>query len=273
MWIARARPLLGTVVSIQAHTEALDGARVEQAISQAFAVIAHIGHVMSAHHDDSDLARMARAHPHEVLTLDTHTVDVIRAAQHWWQLSNGAFNPCHAAHMLSRGGLRPGIVGEAMGSLSDITIGPAAQVQLALPVKLDFGGIAKGYAVDQAIEVLAAHGIRHALVNAGGDLRAIGERHWPIDVRHANVTLMDGRLTQKTRLYQQALATSVAGELNPEFVFSRSHKKPRWRSVTVQASTCMTADVLTKWAMQASLLCPGLRATLRQNHARMWRTQ
>ena len=265
--------MLGTVVSIQAHTEALDGAPLEQAISQAFAVIAHLGRVMSAHHVDSDLGRMARAHPHEVLTLDTHTVNVIRAAQHWWQLSGGAFNPCRAARMLSSAGIRPGIAGEAIGSLSDIAIGSATQVQLAHSVKLDFGGIAKGYAVDQAIEVLAAYGIRHALVNAGGDLRAIGERHWPIDVRHANVTLMDGRLTQKTRLCQQALATSVAGELNSEFVFARSHKKSAWRSVTVQASTCMTADVLTKWAMQASLLCPNLRTALRQNHARMWRSQ
>jgi thiamine biosynthesis lipoprotein len=272
MWIARARPLLGTVVSIQAHAEALDGASVEQAISQAFAVVAHIGRVMSAHDGDSDLGRMSRAIQGEVLTLDAHTVHVIRAAQHAWQLSRGAFNPCRAAHLLSRAGLRPGIAGDATGSLSDIAMGSATQVQLAHPIKLDFGGIAKGYAVDQAIEVLAAYGVRHALVNAGGDLRAIGERHWPIDVRHANITLMDGRLTQKTRLHQQALATSVAGELNPEFVFARSHKKSAWRSVTVQASTCMTADVLTKWAMQASFLCPDLRAALRQNHARMWRT-
>jgi len=43
-------------------------------------------------------------------------------------------------------------------------------------VWLDFGGIAKGYAVDRAIEVLRRHGIDNAIVNAGGDLRSIGRK-------------------------------------------------------------------------------------------------
>ena len=53
-------------------------------------------------------------------------------------------------------------------------------------VQLDFGGIAKGYAIDQAISILRAHGIDNAIVNAGGDLRAIGshgDRPWRIAVR------------------------------------------------------------------------------------------
>jgi thiamine biosynthesis lipoprotein ApbE len=61
--------------------------------------------------------------------------------------------------------------------------------------------------------------------------------------------------------------------LNPEFVGSRAHQKLPWQSVTVQADTCMTADVLTKWAMQASLLCPELKRVLRQHHGRMWRSR
>jgi hypothetical protein len=69
------------------------------------------------------------------------------------------------------------------------------------------------------------------------------------------------------------LATSVSGPLNPEFVASRAHQKLPWQSVTVQADTCMTADVLTKWAMQASLLCPELKRVLRQHHGRMWRSR
>lgn len=52
-------------------------------------------------------------------------------------------------------------------------------------VQLDLGGIAKGEAVDRAIELLRRHGIRHALVNAGGDVRALGahrERPWRIGI-------------------------------------------------------------------------------------------
>ncbi|MFC1719988.1 FAD:protein FMN transferase [Pseudomonadota bacterium] len=53
-------------------------------------------------------------------------------------------------------------------------------------VQLDFGGIAKGYAVDLAIRHLQAMGISNAIVNAGGDLRAVGshgDRPWRVAVR------------------------------------------------------------------------------------------
>ena len=53
-------------------------------------------------------------------------------------------------------------------------------------VQLDFGGIAKGYAVDLTIRRLRELGITNAIVNAGGDLRAIGnhgDRPWRVAVR------------------------------------------------------------------------------------------
>ncbi|HEC19201.1 MAG TPA: FAD:protein FMN transferase [Gammaproteobacteria bacterium] len=62
------------------------------------------------------------------------------------------------------------------------------QIQAQNPaLKLDFGAFAKGYAVDRAIEVLRELGINNAVVNAGGDLRAIGrhgERPWRVGIRH-----------------------------------------------------------------------------------------
>lgn len=54
-------------------------------------------------------------------------------------------------------------------------------------VQLDFGAFAKGYAIDLAIERLRALGISNAIVNGGGDLRAIGrhgERPWRVGIRH-----------------------------------------------------------------------------------------
>ena len=53
-------------------------------------------------------------------------------------------------------------------------------------VQLDFGGIAKGYAIDIACEKLKAFGVKNAIVNAGGDLKAMGDhgtRPWRIAVR------------------------------------------------------------------------------------------
>ncbi|MDQ7050538.1 MAG: FAD:protein FMN transferase [Enterobacterales bacterium] len=54
-------------------------------------------------------------------------------------------------------------------------------------IKIDFGGIAKGYAVDQCIDILKANGIKNAFVNAGGDSRVIGRKNgrlWYVGVRH-----------------------------------------------------------------------------------------
>jgi len=54
-------------------------------------------------------------------------------------------------------------------------------------VKIEFGGFAKGYAVDAAIAILQSLGVTNAIVNIGGDLRAIGshgKRPWIIGIRH-----------------------------------------------------------------------------------------
>ena len=53
--------------------------------------------------------------------------------------------------------------------------------------QLDFGAIAKGYALEQGMKQLKLHGIKHAIINAGGDIRisgSHGERPWQIGIRH-----------------------------------------------------------------------------------------
>jgi thiamine biosynthesis lipoprotein len=77
--------------------------------------------------------------------------------------------------------------GELGGRWHDIQVNPIAHsVTLPIGVKLDFGGIAKGMAVDAALERLRKHGISPALINAGGDLAVLGlppqAEQWPIAV-------------------------------------------------------------------------------------------
>jgi FAD:protein FMN transferase len=75
-------------------------------------------------------------------------------------------------------------------SMDDIHIDEHGVVTCDNPaVQLDFGAIAKGYAVDLAVAYLRQQGIEHAIVNAGGNLRAIGsagKRPWRIGIRHPN---------------------------------------------------------------------------------------
>jgi thiamine biosynthesis lipoprotein len=56
-------------------------------------------------------------------------------------------------------------------------------------LRLDYGGVAKGYAIDKAINILKSHGIENAIVNAGGDLRSIGskgDKDWKVAIRKPN---------------------------------------------------------------------------------------
>jgi thiamine biosynthesis lipoprotein len=53
---------------------------------------------------------------------------------------------------------------------------------------IDLGGIAKGYAVDRAVDILQRNGIQSAIVSAGGDSRVIGKRErrpWVIGIKHS----------------------------------------------------------------------------------------
>ena len=72
-------------------------------------------------------------------------------------------------------------------TMDDISINNGELSSSNTKVKLGFGGFAKGYAVDTAIAALQQQGIQNAIVNIGGDLRAIGshgERPWVIGIRH-----------------------------------------------------------------------------------------
>ena len=81
---------------------------------------------------------------------------------------------------------------------------------LAKPgVRIGFGAIGKGYAANRAIFVLRQHGIKNALVNAGGDLVATGHQEngnpWTISIAHPRKT---GQLLARLDISEQAVVTS-----------------------------------------------------------------
>lgn len=262
MLLRRAQPLLGTLVNVQVKATH-DPAQAQPAIDAAFSVIARIDRVMSAHRSDSDLARIAAAGSGAMLDVDPHTAAVLQLAERWRSASRGAFDASAAGVRLAARGLRPGIASARAGARWKVT--DDGRVAIIVAGAVDLGGIAKGYAVDRAIEALQAHGATSALVNAGGDLRAIGPVPWAIEARHANVPARSQRFA---RLRGAALASSVAGTANGEFVATRG---TCWQRATVMARDCATADALTKWALQETGTSLRLKAALRSAGARLWR--
>ncbi len=121
-------------------------------------------------------------------------------------------------------------------------------------IKLDFSGIAKGYMVDKAVMRLKEHGVRSALVNAGGDIYCMGTNKgkiWEVGIRNP---FRKGGIIDEVRLKNQAVATSGSYEQFVQFGGRRlSHiinpltGQPVDNgvvSVTVVAKNCTTADSL-----------------------------
>lgn len=127
------------------------------------------------------------------------------------------------------------------------------RAQLMRPgMQLDLGGIAKGYAVDEALAVLQRHGIRSALVDGGGDLRAAGS---PPHSEGWTLTLQDLTETPNEPRLITNLAVATSGDLyqtvtigEREFSHIVDAKTGLGlefrRSVTVLAPDTMTADAL-----------------------------
>jgi len=113
------------------------------------------------------------------------------------------------------------------------------------PLDIDLGGIAKGYAVDRALDALRAAGCHGGLVNAGGDLAVFGARSRGIVCRDR---LADSVLVE---LKDAALATSdVENESRPAEHRGYYHGADRSvvvsGRVTIVAASAAIADGLTK---------------------------
>lgn len=116
-------------------------------------------------------------------------------------------------------------------------------------MKLDLSGIAKGYAVDRAIETLKAAGVKAALVNAGGDIRVIGNRNWKIGIKNPR----GPGIVKTLPLKNESVATS--GDYEKYFIKDRiryhhildpktGYPARECASVTILTDKCSFADGL-----------------------------
>jgi thiamine biosynthesis lipoprotein len=119
-------------------------------------------------------------------------------------------------------------------------------------VIVDLGGIAKGFAVDRAVEALKRAGVPSGVVNAGGDLRVFGLKSELVHLRRPDKPM---QLASAINLRERALATSGiyfarkkrGREVVTSLLDGRTCRSSRKLiSVSVAASSCMTADALTK---------------------------
>jgi thiamine biosynthesis lipoprotein len=251
------RPLLGTYVRIIVHSEPTESAATSamhaQAIEAAFAAIALVQKQMSAFSPDSDLGRIRRLAHLEPVTVHPWTQDVIDLAQSLHTQSEGLFDPGIAPQLASWGVLPANLEkfgNTARSSIMQLTV-QDGRVRSATPCHIDLGGIAKGFAVDRAIDALNVCGISSASVNAGGDLRVIGPAPEPIYVRQPYGSepvfaglLQDGACATSAIYYS---LRAHGGHTISALVNPHNHQPLLCPdSFSVIAPVCAVADALTK---------------------------
>jgi thiamine biosynthesis lipoprotein len=260
--VERARPGLGTIVVVRASAGDPQCARV--AVDAAFAEIARVHGLMSFHESQSDLSRLNReAFVHDV-PVDVRTFEVLRFALELAEASDGAFDPTVAAQAVAAGVLpRPDspISPDPEASWRDVELDAARRaVRFRMPLWLDLGGIAKGYAVDLALDTLRGAGCVQASVNAGGDLRIFGPE---AELIHLRCGLEAPEVLPVVELQDAAAASS--GSRRDQAFAAGLHLDGRTRApvppnrfVTLVAPTCMAADALTKPVMAQGDASAGL---------------
>jgi len=247
--IRRARPILGTIVEIGAV-----GLNGGAGIDAAFREIAMIHRLMSFHEEESDVSRINRAAPGEIVRVDPRTYEVLVCAQELSRLSAGAFDITIGGKLVEQGFLpRPHgaapFDGEA--SFEDLELLADDSVTLTRRLWIDLGGIAKGYAVDRAVLALKNSGVTSGIINAGGDLYVFGDSQ-PIHLRHPdNPSLVlplgmiaNSAVASSSGCFANAGENGAAAE---PLIDPRRNASIKWqRGITVIASRCVIADALTK---------------------------
>jgi thiamine biosynthesis lipoprotein len=257
--VRRARPLLGTFVEI-ASAGAARG-ETACAIEAAFDAVANVHQLMSFHDPDSDVSRLNREASVRDVAVHPWTHRVLETAIKLQRESNGTFDIA-VAPVLQKLGRLPRHAGEtelaavATRNFEAIELRHDCRVRFRdRSVRIDLGGIAKGFAVDRAIDVLRARGQWHGVVNAGGDLAAFGPRQQAIHIRDpreprrslCQVAITDTALASSGRSFDpfEAAHVSSAPVVDPVT------QAPTTDIVgaTVRAPSCMIADALTKIVM------------------------
>lgn len=225
---------------------------VKQAVDEAYSVINQIQRLMSFHDPASELNRLNQEAHRRAVQVHPLTWYVLTKACELAVASNGAFDPTAAPILKLRGALaRTNNGARQCGNWSDIQFLPQLRVRFNRQLQIDLGGIAKGFAVDLAIETLQTRGMRSGLVSAGGDLRVFGA-DYSIHLRHPGgptgivrpILLRDEAMATSANTFSRhgALPGDTGHLINPR-------TKVAWRgdsSVTVRSKSCLIADALTK---------------------------
>ncbi len=261
-WFSRNESIMGTAIHVELWGE--DQAAAGAAIDSVMDEMHRIDALMSPYKESSELSRINRDAAHRPVEACAELFDLLARSIRFSELCGGAFDITYASagHLYDyRRRIRPTeqalAAARAAIGYRHLLLDPARRtVRFAREgMRIDLGGFAKGYAVDNGAAILARHGVRHAVVAAGGDSRVLGDRcgrPWMVGVRDPR---REGEVVALLPLEDAAVSTSGdyerffddGDERCHHLIDPRTGKSPHAvRSVTVIAPDGLTSEALSK---------------------------
>jgi len=263
-WYKRTDAIMGTRIYVELWDTSETHAN--ECIDAVMADMRRIDDLMSHYKPESQLSKINQHAADAPVLVDKELFDLIKLSTHYSEITEGAFDITYAS----------------VGYLYNYPehIRPTEdQIKAALPavnwrnmkfndadhsvffehkgMRIDLGGIGKGYAVDRGIEILQKRGIQHAVVTAGGDTRIIGDRmgrDWLVAIRHP-----DDPNKVVTRIPLSNAAMSTSGDYERYFDENgvryhhiidphTGHSARKVRSATIIGPTATQTDGMSKTA-------------------------
>ncbi len=265
-WVQRVTDgIMGTRITVELWAE--DQAQGEAAIDAVLDAMRHVDETMSTYKPTSEVSRVNAGAADAPMRISQELFDVLTEARKYSELTDGAFDITYASvgYLYDfRRHVRPDetqIASKlpAVDYRNVILDAANRTVRFARKgVRIDLGGIAKGYSVDLGIRALQARGITRAYVSAGGDSRIIGDRFgkpWMVGIRDPRKG--PGSVITRIPLVDAAVSTSGdyerffdEGGVRYHHIIDphTGHSASKVRSATVIGPYAMRTDGLSKTA-------------------------
>lgn len=214
-WVYHRGEMMGTSLRMAVWHE--DAEAGQAAIDAVIADMTRINALMSPYVSDSALSRLNAQAARQPVNVPGELITLLEEAREVSVVTDGAFDITYASvgHLYDyRHGVKPdeSTVSERLPAIDYrhvIVDAEAGTVRYSQPgVRIDLGGIAKGYAVERAASILADHGVPNAQISLGGDTRLVGDhrgRPWIIGIRDPR----DAKATAvRVPLADEAVSTS-----------------------------------------------------------------
>ena len=273
-WVGDVRAMMGTEVRVLLWDD--DPAEAERLIEEVFDETARIDELMSTYIENSRISDINRRAADEPVVAGDELFTLIRRSLDISVLTLGAFDITYDSvgqHYDFHKHQRP----------SDATVAEERQfidyhlVQLDQAagtvrflrkgVRINLGGIAKGYVVERGVDILRAQGVEHAIVTAGGDSRLLGDRRgqpWLVGIRDPR---KEGKVAISLPLQDEAISTSGDYERFFEENGVRYHHiiqpKTGMPATGVHSATVIGPDAVLTDALSTSVFVMGVDKGLR----------